>query len=90
ADVDVPVSYVAGSYKRNAVQKKAVERREETLVKKIPVIPTQFYLSENPIKIKKSFRQQVAELHGKGFTDEEIATELKRSVQEVKFSLEVT
>ncbi len=89
-DIDVPVSYVAGSYKRNAVQKKAVERREETLVKKIPVIPTQFYLSENPIKIKKSFREQVAELHSKGFTDEEIATELKRSVQEVKFSLEVT
>ncbi|MBP5251727.1 MAG: hypothetical protein J6Z17_04860 [Treponema sp.] len=89
-DVDVPVSYIAGRYKRNASPKKAPERKDETLVKKIPVIPTQFYLSENPIQVKKSFKQQVAELHGKGFTDEEIATELGRSVQEVKFTLALT
>ena len=46
--------------------------------------------SANPIIPKKDFNTQVKELAAQGKTIEEIASELDRSTQEVKFTLEIS
>lgn len=68
---------------------KAEEENGQTVVT-VPIVQPEFFAAENQIKDKKSFSQQVKELHLKGYTEEEIASELKRSIQEVKFSLEIS
>lgn len=57
-------------------------------VQNIPVITPNVYLADTPVKPKKTFAEQVKELHALGETDEAIAIKLSRSVQEVKFALE--
>ena len=52
--------------------------------KKIP----QFYVSNNPVKVKKDFNELVKDLNDLGFSAEEIANKTSRSMQEIKLALE--
>src|SRR5574344_2197582 len=57
-------------------------------IQKIPVIVPKVYLSDNPVTPKKDFNTIVKEKYDQGESVEDIAAELNRSTQEVKFALE--
>ena len=92
------VSPYAASYEKNkgdsvfAISEKARKElsRPESSVKKVPIVQPEIYMTDKPIESKKSFRTKVKELKAKGLDDEEIAAMLKRSIQEVRFSLEIS
>lgn len=54
---------------------------------KVPVVGPEIIMAEKPIVPKKKFNEQVAELSEKGFTVEEIASELHSSITEVQFAI---
>ena len=64
-----------------------VEEEKES-DQKIPVVVPKVYLSDKPITPKKDFNTLVKEKIEQGETIEDIAAELGRSTQEVKFALE--
>lgn len=90
------VSTAAEKYLREQVQgdlfvSEPPKKRETATVQgvhPIPIISPQVYLSDNPIEPKKDFNTQVKEKYEKGESVEDIAAELGRSTQEVKFALE--
>jgi hypothetical protein len=71
-----------------ATKTKVKPQNESGVVKEIPIITPQVYLSDTPIEPKKDFKTRVKELYSKGKDAEQISEELGRSVQEVKFALE--
>jgi len=68
--------------KRMAVAETRIDSRE------IPIVVPKVYLSDKPVVVPKDFNTQVKEKYDQGETIEEIAAELDRSTQEVKFALE--
>ncbi|MBO4403788.1 MAG: hypothetical protein J5780_00425, partial [Treponema sp.] len=93
-----PVSPYAASYEKHrgdeffSLTQKAKDEfsKPEIPVTKVPVVQPEFFTAANPVESRKSFRTKVMELKKKGLDDEEIAAALKRSIQEVKFSLELS
>ncbi|MBQ5491319.1 MAG: hypothetical protein IIT68_04610 [Treponema sp.] len=63
---------------------------EETqpVMREIPVVNPPQYLADIPTEPKKDFKSQVIELNQKGYSDQQIASELGTSVQEVRLVLE--
>ena len=61
---------------------------EQDHVHEIPIVVPKVYLSENPVVPQKDFNTLVKEKYDQGKSVEDIAAELGRSTQEVKFALE--
>jgi len=61
-----------------------------TTYKTVPVIGPAVYVSDNPVKVKKTFAAQVQELYDRGQTVEEIATALNSSITEVQFVVDMS
>ena len=57
-------------------------------MREIPVVNPPQYLADIPTEPKKDFKSQVIELNQKGYSDQQIASELGTSVQEVRLVLE--
>lgn len=66
----------------------ASRNEESAKLHKIPIIVPEVIYSDNPVKVVKDFNTQVKEKYEQGETIEDIAAELQRSTQEVKFALE--
>lgn len=65
------------------------EPEEQAVVHEIPVVEPELFVAENPVVPKKDFKSQVRELYSHGLPADEIARRTGRSVQEVRFVLEV-
>lgn len=63
--------------------------KENTPVKKVPVVGPEVAYSDSPIEQKKSFRELVHDLNLVGHSVEEIAMELNRSTTEVQMVLDM-
>ena len=66
----------------------AAENEEKEALHEIPIVVPKVYLSENPVVPQKDFNTLVKEKYDQGKSVEDIAAELGRSTQEVKFALE--
>ncbi|MBP5402513.1 MAG: hypothetical protein J6Y36_05065 [Treponema sp.] len=55
----------------------------------VPVVSPKIYMSDNPIRPKKSFQDQVKELYDIGYTVEQISSELNKSMIEVQFVIDM-
>ena len=66
----------------------STSEQSEAVVQKIPVINPPEYLADIPVEPKKDFNKQVLQLYKEGYSAQEIASQLKTSVQEVRLVLE--
>lgn len=55
----------------------------------VPIVSPKIYMSDNPIEIKKSYKEKVLHLHNFGFSVEKIAKELNKSITEVQFVIDM-
>lgn len=62
---------------------------EGASVAKIPQLGPKVTFADNPVKPKKDINQQIRELDEQGYSQEEIATQLKLTITEVQFSLDM-
>ena len=62
---------------------------EGASVAKIPQLGPKVTFADNPVKPKKDINQQIRELDEKGYSQEEIATQLQLTITEVQFSLDM-
>lgn len=60
----------------------------QPVTRQIPVVNPPQYLADIPAEPKKDFKSQVIELNQKGYSAQQIASELGSSVQEVRLVLE--
>lgn len=62
--------------------------KKQSAIDDSPTLPN-IFVSENPIKAKKSFKEQVKELYNDGFSVEQIAHKLNKSTTEVELIVEM-
>ncbi|WP_407436162.1 hypothetical protein [Treponema sp.] len=63
--------------------------KEGNVYGEVPVVSPKIYMSDHPIKPKKNFQDAVKDLYDRGYTVEQISSELNKSMIEVQFVIDM-